>query len=175
MINLVSECYSAIAGSGADTISSFLEWLARHRGLGSPVHVLDVGCGPGRMFPAFTALGWVVSSVEPHPDFHETALQVAHAAGCEPPQRLGFEEITALASFDLVTAINDSFSHLLTGDERATALARARRALRPAGTLFLDVPNFLWILANYRSPAEIRAAIPGGEVRLQRSHEIDFH
>jgi SAM-dependent methyltransferase len=176
MTNLASECYSAIVGGGADTIASFLEWLAQHRGLGSSVRVLDVGCGPGRMFPAFKALGWAVTSVEPQPDFHEAALQAARTAGCKPPECLGFADLTVFSSFDLVTAINDSFSHLLTGEERATALERALLALRPAGALFLEIPNFLWILKNYRSPEpEITAPVPGGEVRLQRSHEIDFH
>ncbi len=175
MTNLASDCYSAIVGGNADTIASFLEWLAHHRGLGSPVRVLDVGCGPGRMFPAFKALGWAVTSVEPHGDFHEAALQAARTAGCEPPECLGFAEITALSSFDLVTAINDSFSHLLTGAERATALDRALLALRPAGAIFLEVPNFLWILENYRRPPELTAPVPGGEVRLKRTHEIDFH
>src|SRR5467141_718846 len=98
MINLASECYSAIVGDGAETIASFLEWLAQHRGLGSAVRVLDIGCGPGRMFAAFKALGWAVASVEPQADFHEAALQAARNAGCEAPQRLGFGEITAFSS-----------------------------------------------------------------------------
>ncbi len=49
------------------------------------------------------------------------------------------------------------------------------QALRPGGALFIEVPNFLWILKNYRSPDELRSPVPGGEVVLKREHEIDFH
>src|SRR5262245_38741648 len=103
MTNLASECYSAIVGGGAETIAGFLHWLARHRELGSPVRVLDVGCGPGRMFPAFKALGWKVTAVEPHRDFQEAAVESARAAGFAPPQCLGFTEIPIHSPFDLVT------------------------------------------------------------------------
>jgi SAM-dependent methyltransferase len=137
--------------------------------------VLDVGCGTGRMFPAFAALGWSVHALEPHPDFHAAALEAARSAGCEPPQRRGFGEIAADARFDLVTAIDGSFAYLLSAEARADALARARRALRPGGALFVDVPNFLWILKNYRTPEELHGSVPGGEVRLRRRHEIDVH
>jgi hypothetical protein len=74
-----------------------------------------------------------------------------------------------------VTAINGPFAHLLTGRDRADALRRVRDALRPGGGVLIDVPNFLWILKHYRAPAEMRADIPGGEVRLRREHAIDFH
>ena len=174
-MNLTSECYSAIAGGGADTVASFLAWLAQRHRLGPQLSVLDVGCGPGRMFEAFQRAGWSVTAMEPHPDFHEAATQAALAAGCTPPRRAGFTDLEARSEFDLITAINDSFSHLLTAGQRGQALGRAFAALRPAGVLFLDVPNFLWILKNYRTPPEFRSSVPGGEVILTREHEIDFH
>lgn len=113
--------------------------------------------------------------MEPDPDFHEAAIQAASAAGYEAPRRAGFLEIDAHSDFDLVTAIDDSFSHLLSAEERTQSLRHAFQALRPGGALFVDVPNFLWILKNYRSPLELRSPIPGGEVVLEREHEIDFH
>ena len=48
-------------------------------------------------------------------------------------------------------------------------------ALRPRGVVLIDVPNFLWILRNYRPPAPARADAPGGEVLLRREHVLDFH
>jgi len=174
-MNLTSECYSAIAGGGADTVAAFLAWLAQRHRLEPQLRVLDVGCGPGRMFEAFRNAGWSVTAMEPHPEFHEAATQAALAAGYAAPRRAGFADLEARSEFDLITAINDSFSHLLTADERGEALGRAFAALRPAGVLLLDVPNFLWILKNYRTPPEFRSSVPGGEVVLVREHEIDFH
>lgn len=175
MTNLSSESYAAFGGGGAARIASFLEWLARRRALEAPPHVLDVGCGPGRMFPAFCALGWPVTAMEPDPDFREAATAAAAAAGYGPPLPGGFLEIDAQDAFDLVTAINDPFAHMLTGRDKAEALRRVFRALRPGGAVVLDLPNFLWILKNYRAPDPMRTAVPGGEVHLRREHVIDFH
>ncbi|CAA9336662.1 MAG: hypothetical protein AVDCRST_MAG40-2196 [uncultured Gemmatimonadaceae bacterium] len=176
MTNLSSLSYAAFGGpAGTSRIAHFLDWLAARRGLGTSMRVLDVGCGPGRMFPAFRALGWEVTSMEPDLDFHEAAILAATAAGYEPPLPGGFLEIDAAERFDLVTAINDPFAHMLTGRDRADALRRVFRALRPNGVVLLDVPNFLWILKHYRAPEPMRAAVPGGEVHLRREHRVDFH
>jgi SAM-dependent methyltransferase len=176
MTNLDSESYSSFATpSSAARIAAFLHALAERKGLTLPVRVLDVGCGPGHMFPAFRELGWDIVSMEPDPDFHEAAREAAAAAGYAPPLRGGFLEIDAHEQFDLVTGINDPFSHMLTGRERAEALRRVCTALRPGGVVMIDVPNFLWILKNYRPPEPMTTAIAGGHVNLQREHQIDFH
>lgn len=176
MANLDSESYAAFGTpSGALRIARFLAWLASRRGLGAPVRVLDVGCGPGRMFPAFRELGWEVTAMEPDPDFHEAATAAAAAAGYQPPLRGGFLEVDAAGALDLVAAINDPFAHMLTGRDKAEALRRTFDALRPGGAVLLDVPNFLWILKNYRAPEPMQAPVPGGEVHLRREHVLDYH
>ena len=58
---------------------------------------------------------------------------------------------------------------------KANALSRAYRALKPGGVILLDLPNFLWILKNYRVPEPMHASTAGGTVILQREHHIDFH
>jgi SAM-dependent methyltransferase len=176
MPEIGSDAYAAFGTEESTTrVERFLAWLAARRDLAPPVRVLDVGCGPGRMFAAFRALGWEVAAMEPDAEFHAAAVRAAAAAGYEAPARGGFLEIEARAAFDLVTAINDPFAHLLTGRERAEALRRVHDALRPGGAVLIDVPNFLWILKHYRAPEEMRTAVPGGEVRLRREHVLDFH
>jgi hypothetical protein len=63
---------------------------------------------------------------------------------------------------------------LLAAEERADALARCRRALRPGGVLLLDLPNLLRILKEYGGPAEHRAERDGRPVRLTRRHTVDY-
>jgi len=173
--NLSSDLYSAFGGLSAPRIASFLEWLVARRGLARPIHVLDVGCGPGRMFAHFRALGWEVTSMEPDADFHEAAASAAVDCDYAVPIRGGFLEIDASNAFDLVTAINDPFAHMLTGDDKADALRRVHRALKPGGVVMLDVPNFLWILKNYRAPEPMHASTADGTITLRREHHIDFH
>ena len=176
MTNLSSESYAAFATpESTSRVAQFLEWLARSRALPARLKVVDVGCGPGRLFSVFHTLGWQAAAMEPDPDFHEAATDAAAAVGYPAPLRGGFLAMESEAAFDLVAAINDPFSHLLTGAERAEALRRVHRALRPGGVLLFDVPNFLWVLKNYRAPEPMRAQVPGGEVHLRREHVIDFH
>jgi len=127
------------------------------------------------MFTRFRALGWEVSSMEPDADFHEAAASAAVESGYAVPTRGGFLEIDVSDTFDLVTAINDPFAHMLTGDDKADALRRVHRALKPGGVVFLDVPNFLWILKNYRAPEPMRASTADGTITLRREHHIDVH
>jgi SAM-dependent methyltransferase len=127
------------------------------------------------MFPHFRALGWEVTSMEPDADFHEAAAATAVTTGYAVPIRGGFLEVDASDAFDLVTAINDPFAHMLTSDDKADALRRVHRALRPGGVVMLDVPNFLWILKNYRAPEPMHASTADGAVTLRREHHIDFH
>jgi SAM-dependent methyltransferase len=175
MSRLASECYLAFCGGGTEREEAFLDRMAKRHAAPGSLEVLDVGCGPGRMLPAWARLGWTATGMEPDPDYHPAAQEVARSLGLPDVRAGGFAEIDDARAFDLIAAINDPFSHLLTPDERSGALARVTRALRPGGTFVMDVPNFLWILSNYREPAVRTARVAGADVTLTRRHDIDVH
>lgn len=151
----------------------FLRWLASHRGLSGSLRVLDVGAGTGRMVPPLSALGWRVTATEPDPDYRERLGEVAEAEGAEVTGE-AFNDLEHEGAFDLAIAVNSAFAHLLTPEDRADALRRLHHTLRADGVLFLDLPNFLWILRHYRQPEEQVRERGDHEVRLLRHHEIDY-
>lgn len=155
-------------------IVAFLRWLADEHELGPAPGVLDVGCGPGRLIAPLAALGWRVTAMEPEPSFRARAEVRAGEAGARVLPG-GWNEIEGDADYDLVAGINGSFSYLLTPADRRDAFRRAFRALRPGGVLFIDVPNFHWILTNYRQPEPFRSTLEGRAVTLTRTPEIDVH
>jgi SAM-dependent methyltransferase len=152
----------------------FLAWVAELAGIPSPLTVLDVGCGPGRLLRPLCALGWRVVGLEPDPVYRKRAEQLAAPLDVDVYPG-GFNDIDANAEFDLIIGINSSFAHVVTATQRADALARCRRALRPGGVLVLDLPNLLRILHEYRAPREQQTEVDGRTIRLKRNHTIDYH
>lgn len=155
-------------------IVAFLRWLADEHRLGPGPAVLDVGCGPGRLIAPLAAVGWRVTAMEPEPSFRARTEATAREHGARVLSG-GWNEIDADSEYDLVAGINGSFSYLPTPADRLDAFRRAFRALRPGGVLFIDVPNFIWILTNYRAPEPFRSTLDGRAVTLTRTPEIDVH
>ena len=151
----------------------FLAWVAERAGIPSPLAVLDVGCGPGRLLRPLCALGWRVLGLEPDPVYRKRAEQRAAPSGVRVHPG-GFNDIDAMGEFDLIIGINSSFAHVLTATQRADALARCRRALRSGGILVLDLPNLLRILREYCAPPEQQTEVDGRTIRLKRDHAIDY-
>lgn len=168
------DCYAAFYWRDPGVELPFLERLAQSYGLAKGLRVLDVGCGTGRLLPSLSSLGWEVVGMEPHPDY----LAMSRVVAGDAPGRVevvsgGFGDLDAVNRFDLVLAVGDPWWYLLTAEDRADALARSYRALRPGGVIFLDGPNLDWILDHYRPP--VPSEVRYGEVRIRRSpqHEID--
>ena len=169
----LADLYSAFDSDPAP-IASFLRELAIGFDLPQPLDVLDVGCGPGRLFSPLRQLQWAVTGMEPDPDFLAAAKAAAQSSRRAGVRQGGFLEVDQEIAFDLVIGVNSSFAHLLTPDDRDEALLRIHRALRPGGVVFLDLPDFLWILRHYREPEPHTAAVHGLEVTLYRRHEMDY-
>jgi SAM-dependent methyltransferase len=155
--------YEIFMGSGnvANTVA-FLQWLVGRSGRSERPRVLDIGAGTGRLLGPLAALGWDAVGLEP---------RASYRARNENIRPGGFADLEERETFDAVLAVSDPFWYLLTDDSRRDALQRAHRALKPGGLLFLDGPNFLWILRNYRAPTPTEKE----SVRRTPSHSIDFH
>jgi SAM-dependent methyltransferase len=175
MINLRSELYSAFYDTDPSPITAFVQWVVTSYKVTDSPHILDIGCGPGRMLPEFARLGWSVVGRDPDPGYVAHATQVAEAFDNVIVQTGGFADIQDVERFDVVAAINGPFSCLLGVEERVDALRRMFRALKPGGVLFLDMANFLWILKYYREPQERTTTVNERVVTLMTQHTLDFH
>jgi len=156
-----------------EPITGFLSQLVVRRCQTTIPHVLDVGCGPGRMIPEFRKLGFVIDAIEPDPDYFAQA-RVFHDGSQVNVRNMGFLEIDDEDRYDLITAINDPFSYLLYVEQRASAIHRLHRALKKDGILFLDIPNIVWILKNYIEPQSIKATYGEYEILREIKHEFDL-
>jgi SAM-dependent methyltransferase len=155
-------------------IIKFLKWLGTSYQLRSPVRLLDVGCGPGRLLRPLAEAGWTVTGMEPNEGFREAAQQAVADFGIEVIPG-GFNDIDAEAEFDMIVGINGSFAYILSSADRQDALQRCHRALAAGGVLFLDLPNLLRILFEYRGSGQFEAEMGEYQVHLERRHEVDFH
>lgn len=172
----VGELYDEFIATEPEPVARFLRWLTGQYGLEGPLWVLDAGCGTGRLLPPLAEFGWHVVGLEPRAEY----LARAEHAASRIKERVelrqgGFLELADEGRFDAVLAVSDPFWYLLSDGERFDALGRVHTALKPGGIVFLDGPNFLWILKHYRSPKAATASLKGLEVHRAPSHTIDFH
>lgn len=174
MTPALSDLYSASDADPAPIVA-FLRALAEGYGLPQPLHVLDLGCGPGRLLAPLERLRWQVTAMEPDAGFVAAAQALARSSRRVRVRRGGFLELDEDREFDLVAAINSSFAHLRLPAERAEALGRIHDALRPGGVVCLDLPNLPWLLKHFRQPEPYAFTALGHPVTLLRRHEVDFH
>lgn len=166
-------CYAAFYGGGPPVQVPFIARLVRSFGLDGELRVLDIGCGTGRLLKPLAALGWQVVGMDPQVENLAEARRIAAGTPGVEIVEGGFGDIEAVEAFDLVVAVGGPLWYLLTAVERADALARVGRSLRPGGVVVLDGANFEWILSHYREPEPSEAEVNGIVVRRVPRHDID--
>lgn len=122
---------SGARGYEEATAAQRLDFLAR---FGRPGRLVDVGGGLGYFAAAAARRGWTAELLEPVP----AAAEYARTTLGLPVHLGGAERLPEFAGeFDLI-----SFLHCIEHIPQARdAFEMARRALSPAGMLFVEVPN----------------------------------
>jgi SAM-dependent methyltransferase len=174
-MNLNAQLYN-IFDIEALHIRDFLLCLAQSYHLPPQPQFLDIGCGTGRILEPMAAQGWQVTGFEPDADYCAAAAKIAEQNPMIQVQQRGFAELDEQESYHVITAINAPFGYLLDIPSRMDALNRMYRALHSGGIIFLDFPNFLWILRHYRPPQDSVLTTENGDI-LRRAirYDIDWH
>lgn len=141
---------------GHDAFWKYREGLAAYLGHGSG-HVLEIGCGEGRVSRELKALGYDVTASDAVPAMLDAARRAnsAHRYALADAAVLPFDP----ASFDIVMAYNV----LMDLDDMAAALREARRVLKPGGLLFVSLVH------PFRGAAARRAVRARRHVFRQRA------
>jgi SAM-dependent methyltransferase len=136
-------------------LASLLPELER-RGL-SGNRLLDVGCGTGESFIGMLDRGWEVTGCDISPAMVELARsKVGERARLAVADMV---ELPEFGEFDLVWALDDAVSYLLSVEDLEAALAGMAANLGPRGLLAFDVNTLL----TYRTFfAEERVVESGG-------------
>lgn len=127
------EAYQAASdGDPAVMFRSRLDLLARHVPAGD---LLDVGAGKGEFLAEARARGWRAVGIEPSGKFCEHA-RLRHGVEIHEGLLGGVPGLSG-RMFDAVT-----FNHVLEHvDDPAPLLRTAASLLKPAGVIFIEVPN----------------------------------
>jgi SAM-dependent methyltransferase len=143
--------------------------LERALGLSRGAKILDLGCGHGRHANELARRGYDVTGVDLVPGFLDAARAEAQRDGLDVTFVHGdVRGVRAAAPFDHAICLFDAFGFLDdAGNE--DFLASARAALRPGGSLVLDVRNRDWIV---RSIQPLTILDKGDDMMIDR-HSFD--
>lgn len=120
-------------------LANLLPELER-QGLGGD-RLLDVGCGTGESFIGMLNRGWEVTGCDISPAMVELArAKVSGRARVEVADMVTLPEF---GEFDLVWALDDAVSYLLSVEDLEAALAGMGANLAPGGLLAFDVNTLL--------------------------------
>lgn len=109
--------------------------------LETPLKILDLACGFGRHANRLAALGHTVTGVDYMPGFLDLARQQAAEMGVQVDYiQEDMREVSFREEFDRVLLLFSSFGYF-EDCENEQVLRNMFRALKPGGSLFLDMPN----------------------------------
>jgi len=115
------------------------EWIAGHFSLGAGSSLVDFGCGPGLYASRFARRGIRVTGI----DFSKRSIDYARQAAARENLDIDYIcsdylEYEPAGAFDLAVMIMCDFCALGPG-QRGRMLDTFRRALKPGGSILLDV------------------------------------
>jgi SAM-dependent methyltransferase len=137
----------------------FWTWAA---GAPRPAQVLELGCGTGRATVFLARSAARVVGFDLSPELVAVARRKLAGQGNVELFAADLRDLALREHFDLVTAVDDPFSHLTGDEDRARAFTAAVRHLAPGGRFLLDAAWF--------SP-EARKKAAGSE-GLVREHSV---
>jgi SAM-dependent methyltransferase len=123
-------------------------FVERELALAPGARVLDLGCGHGRHANELSRRGYSVLGVDLVLGFLEKARDEARRDGLRVDYALGdVRGLGVMAAFDHAICLFDAFG-FLEDEGNAAYLESAAAALRPGGSLLLDVRNRDWMVRN---------------------------
>eukprot|EP01133_Synstelium_polycarpum_P013842 gene13842-16321_t len=140
-------------------------------------HLLDVGCGLGRMFSAWAGSKWkLVDAFEPDQDYYSFASDHAnHTSDKVTVYNSGFLDNTVHDKYNMVVSIHGPFQYLIRLEDKLEALRKIFHSLKAGGVVMLDMSNFLTGLANFRAQTEQQMLVSGVPVKRISNIQIDYH
>ncbi|GAM21407.1 hypothetical protein SAMD00019534_045820, partial [Acytostelium subglobosum LB1] len=142
-------------------------------------HLLDIGCGLGRLFNQWQSSQWQhIDAYEPDDDYYNVAQQ--HQSRTLDNNynkinvfKLGFLELNQHNKYDMIASIHGPFQYLTEIEHQQQAVDNMYRALRPGGVIILDVSNFLGSMSHFQSHTEHCQVVNGTRVKRMSSVRLD--
>jgi len=129
-----------------------VDFVIRVLGLRAGNLVLDLCSGQGRHAVPLAERGMHVTALDMSFQYLEMAVAAARASGVQfETVHADMRNIPFNGRFDAVINMFSSFGYLESETEDARVLESVRRALRPGGTVLLDLLNRDWVIANYET------------------------
>ncbi len=147
-----------LASRKADTIEAQVEWIHRNIGRSSPGRLLDIGCGPGLYIERLAALGYDCVGL----DFSPASIEYARSRLGEAARLIqGDVRRTDFGhGFDAAMMLFGEIN-VFSPEECRNLLDKAFQALKPGGTLLLEVHAFEAVRRAGEAPASWHRSGPG--------------